>query len=112
MALALALDQRLVELSKPTPTAARDFKVTVNLEKVTLKAIRQRLYASLDADRRSEMAAEEREKLARVVRLRDAVARLAHLCREEIIGGIRGLQYSGTLGRQVQRLYDALDDEI
>jgi hypothetical protein len=82
-----------------------------------LIALRQRLYESLDDGRSGGTVAGERQKLARVEGARRALDRLAFVCREEIIGreetgfksGIcAGLSKTGALGREIQRLYDAL----
>jgi hypothetical protein len=88
----------------------------VALEKGHLRGIRRRLYASLDDDDACSAGgttvAGEREKLARVRRVRAAVARLAHVCRAEVVDRIPGpgVRHTGALSRLVQRLYDALGE--
>jgi hypothetical protein len=74
---AVALDERL----KAVARCMSGLKINQS----HLTRIRQRLYASLD-DGRSETAAGEREKLASLGPVRDAVGRLAHVCRPEIVG--------------------------
>jgi hypothetical protein len=65
----------------------RKFTSAVSLDGGYIIDLRQRLYDSLsDGNGRSESAAGEREKLARVSRARAAIAQLAFICREEILG--------------------------
>jgi hypothetical protein len=75
---AVALDDRLLTV------VGRNLH-GLKIHRGHLTALRQRLYESLD-DGRSEKVAAEREKLARVGRVRYAVGRLAHVCRPEIVG--------------------------
>jgi hypothetical protein len=58
---------------------------SINFQKGHLTGLRQCLYESLD-NGRSATVAGECEKLARVGRARAAMGRLAHACREVIVG--------------------------